>query len=199
MPSYAEAHYNLGTVGQLTGNLNEALACYEQALRCDPAFALAHFNRSLIWLLQGHWARGWDEYEWRWAPHRSASRHFDQPLWDGSDLNGRCILLYAEQGLGDTIQFMRDAPLVKERGGHVIVECQPSLLQLLDGFQGFDQLLAQGSQLPHFEVQAPLRQSSQDSCHNTRSPFPRLSPIVRLMRNLWSTGGRCWTLGWVSK
>jgi tetratricopeptide (TPR) repeat protein len=155
-PRYAEAHYNLGTVHQMTGHLDEALTCYEQALRSDSEFAMAHFNRALVWLLQGDWVKGWEEYEWRWAPHRSAKRHFEQPPWDGAELDGRTILLYAEQGLGDTIQFMRYVPMVRERGGRVIVECQPALSRFLGGCDGFDQLLVQGSKLPHFDVQAPL-------------------------------------------
>ena len=86
----------------------------------------------------------------------SSKRSFSQPLWDGSSLAGRTILLHAEQGLGDTIQFIRYAPLVKRRGGTVILECQPALLRLLQSCAGVDRLLAQGSSLPHFDVHAPL-------------------------------------------
>ena len=71
-------------------------------------------------------------------------------------MTGKTILLQAEQGLGDTIQFIRYAPLVKRRGGTVILECQPALLRLLQSCAGVDRLLAQGSSLPHFDVHAPL-------------------------------------------
>jgi hypothetical protein len=84
------------------------------------------------------------------------SRNFPQPQWDGSPLEGRTILIHAEQGLGDTIQFIRYAPLVKRRGGTVIVECQPVLSQLLAGCPGIDRLIAQGSPLPAFDVHVPL-------------------------------------------
>jgi tetratricopeptide (TPR) repeat protein len=155
-PNYAGAHYNLGTVFQMQGQLNDALASYEQALRSDGQFADAHFNRALLWLLQGNWAAGWAEYEWRWAQHKFARRNFAQPLWDGGDLGGRSILLHAEQGLGDTIQFMRYVPLVKPHNGHVILECPPALTPLLRGYHRCDQLVAHGAALPAFDVQAPL-------------------------------------------
>ena len=86
--------------------------------------------------------RGWTEAEWRWRRHDFPPRPFAQPLWDGSPLARRTILLHAEQGLGDTLQFIRYVPLVKERGGRVIVECQPALLSLLAGCAGIDRLVA---------------------------------------------------------
>ena len=79
-----------------------------------------------------------------------------QPRWNGSDLEGRAILVYSEQGLGDTIQFIRYAPLVEQRGGKVLFECQPALMPLLANAQGIDTLLPRGGTLPSFDVQAPL-------------------------------------------
>jgi hypothetical protein len=83
-------------------------------------------------------------------------RHFRQPMWNGESLGGKTILLYAEQGLGDTIQFVRYASIVKQHGGTVVVECQKPLVGLLEGCPGVDQLVAQGDDLPAFDVQAPL-------------------------------------------
>src|SRR5207249_2130391 len=96
------------------------------------------------------------EYEWRWLTTLAVPRGFTTPLWDGSPLDGRTILLYAEQGLGDTLQFLRYVPLVKRYGGRVVVECQPPLAQLLSGFSGIDQLVPQGNDLPPHDVQYPL-------------------------------------------
>ena len=129
-PDYAEAHNNLGNALQDQGQLAEAEAHYQEALRLRPDYANAHWNRALAWLLAGDFERGWPEYEWRWQwkDFPSSKRSFSQPLWDGSSLAGRTILLHAEQGLGDTIQFIRYAPLVKSSGGTVILECQPALL-----------------------------------------------------------------------
>jgi len=174
---FAPAHYNVATVHQTEGQLDEALDSYKHALDCDAGFAEAHFNRALLWLLQGKWAQGWAEYEWRWARNNLTRRHFPQPLWDGSDLAGRTILLYAEQGLGDTLQFIRYLPLVKERGGKAILECQPTLLPLLAGFQGSDLLLAQGSALPAFDAQAPLL-SLPGIFHTTLASIPAPVPYL---------------------
>src|SRR5205807_4728934 len=98
----------------------------------------AHLGRAQTWLQMEDFERGWDEFEWRWRRSGFPPRPFPQPLWDGGPLEGRTILLHAEQGLGDTLQFIRYAPLVKERGGWVIVECQELLLPLLATCPGID-------------------------------------------------------------
>jgi hypothetical protein len=110
----------------------------------------------MAWLLGGHFERGWPEYEWRWRGNEAVFAPLNQPLWDGSALEGRTILLHAEQGLGDTIQFIRYARLVRARGGTVVVACPTPLIQLLTGCAGIDQLIPQGSILPPFDVYAPL-------------------------------------------
>ncbi len=116
-------------------------------------------------------------------------RIFPQPRWDGSDLAGRAILLYAEQGLGDTLQFIRYAPLVRERGGKVIVECQPQLAELLRGAAGVDQVIAQGSALPAFAVQVPLL-SLPAIFHTTLQNIPAAVPYLRLDAELVQRWGR---------
>ncbi len=155
-PDSAEAHNNRGTTLQAQGLFAEALACYEQALRCDPLAADAHFNLGTHRLRKGDLESGFPEYEWRWKFKTFSSRRFNEPRWDGSDLRGRTILLHAEQGLGDTLQFVRYAAAVKSRGATVLVECQAPLLKILAGCPGIDRLIAVGSPLPSFDVQAPL-------------------------------------------
>ena len=154
-PGHAGAHCNIGLVLHRRGQLAEALAWYEEALRRAPECADAHWNRSLIWLVQGNFAQGWPAYEWRW---RSQGKllPFPQPRWDGSDLAGRTILLHTEQGLGDALQFIRYAPLVKRRGGTVVVYCRTPLKRVFAGCPGIDVLVAQGEPLPPFDVHAPL-------------------------------------------
>jgi tetratricopeptide (TPR) repeat protein len=164
LPEWADAHNGLGVVYYDLGEFPEALACYEQTLRLKPHHANARVNRSLIWLLQGELEKAWPEYEYRWKLGKAGGlpagqtgmRPFKQPLWGGSPLKGKTILLYAEQGLGDTIHFARYAPLLKQRGGKVIVECQKQLDLLLCRCPGIDKLVVQGSILPDFDVQAPL-------------------------------------------
>ncbi len=129
---------------------------YEKALQLQSDHAEAHWNRSLLWLLYGDFERGWPEYEWRWRREGFAFRNLPQPRWQGTPLAGHSILLYAEQGLGDTVQFVRYASLVKQGGGRVIVECQPELFQLLKTCEGIDELIARPGALPAFDFQIPL-------------------------------------------
>ena len=155
-PNYADAQNNLSNALKDQGKVNEALAGYERALELKPSYAEAHLDRAITWLLLGDFAKGWTEFEWRWQYKNFPPRPFRQPRWDGAPLDGRTILLHAEQGLGDTIQFIRYAALVKELGGRVIVECQRSLLRLLAGCAGIDELVGQGASLPDFDVHSPL-------------------------------------------
>lgn len=155
-PSYSEAHSNLGNAYKEQGRHLEALACYQQALWLEPNSGSTRYNRSLALLQAGDYAQGWKEYEWRWQRSSMPPRHTHKPRWDGSPLEGRTILLWAEQGLGDALQFIRYAPLVKARGGTVVVECPPMLVPLFSTCAGIDQLVAEGEALPVFDVQAPL-------------------------------------------
>jgi len=154
-PETAVFYLNMGNALRTQGKLDESLASYEQALRLKPDFPAARFNRSLAWLLKGEFEHGWTEYEWRWE-HRGDRPTFAQPAWDGSPLAGRTILLYSEQGLGDTIQFIRFAPLLRQSGGRVIVRCQRPLIRLLSACAGIDELIAEDDPLPGFDVHFPL-------------------------------------------
>jgi tetratricopeptide (TPR) repeat protein len=176
-PDFAEAHVHMGDVQRLTGQMDAAVDSLEQALRIKPELPQAHWNRAHLLLLNGNFEKGWPEYEWRWKQYNQARRHFSQSLWDGSNLNGKTILLYAEQGLGDTLQFVRYIPQVKARGGKVIVECQARLVHLLSGFPGVDQLLPAGRALPHFDVQAPLL-SLAGILHTTLDTIPAAVPYI---------------------
>ncbi len=156
-PDSAESHSSLGTALCAQGRLDAAVAEYEQAIQLKPDYPDAHWNRALVRLLCGDLERGWPDYEWRWRCARhSPMPDFTQPRWDGGPLDGRTILLYAEQGLGDTLHFIRYAPLVKARGGRVIVQCQGTLIPLLSRSAGIDGLAAWGDAPPPFDVYVPL-------------------------------------------
>jgi predicted O-linked N-acetylglucosamine transferase (SPINDLY family)/ADP-heptose:LPS heptosyltransferase len=155
-PDDIQGHHNLGLALVGLGRIDEALSQFERVLTLRPDEPETRFCRSLILLLKGDFARGWTEYEWRWQSHNASRRRHPQPLWDGSLLSGKTILLYAEQGLGDTLQFIRYARQVKQRGGTVIVECQAALVPLLSHCPGIDRAVAVGAALPHIDVQAPL-------------------------------------------
>jgi tetratricopeptide (TPR) repeat protein len=155
-PAYVEAHTNLGSACKEQGRLEEALTCYQVALWLHPESATAHYNRSLAWLQQGDYEQGWAEYEWRWKRRQARPRLFDRPRWDGSPLAGRTALLWCEQGLGDTLHFVRYAALVKAKGGAVVLECPAPLVPLLSGCPGVDRLVAEKTPLPAYDVQAAL-------------------------------------------
>jgi tetratricopeptide (TPR) repeat protein len=108
-------------------------------------------------LARGRFEPGWKEFEWRWRAGGVSATPFPQPPWDGSPLEGRRILLWAEQGLGDSLQFIRYAALVKRAGGTVLVECQPPLAGLTELAAGVDQVIPFGSALPDFDVHLPLQ------------------------------------------
>jgi tetratricopeptide (TPR) repeat protein len=156
-PEYADAHNNLGVALMEQGPMEEAVACFQQALRLLPDNAEMHTNLAMCWLLMGNFEQGWREYEWRLRCKDGSLPPLPQPGWDGSSLAGRTILLRAEQGLGDTLHFIRYAGLVKQQGATVLVECQKSLMPLLASCPGIDRLVPQSAGLAgSFDAQAPL-------------------------------------------
>jgi len=155
-PSYPEVYLNFGAALKAQCRLEDAIACYQRAITLKPNYPKARYNLALALLQRGDLPQGFTEYEWRWQLPHNPPRNFSQPLWDGSSLQGQRILLHAEQGFGDTIQFIRYAPLVARRGGYVIVECQAPLIQLVATVPGINQVVAQGETLPQFDVHVPL-------------------------------------------
>jgi tetratricopeptide (TPR) repeat protein len=154
-PDRPEMHYNLGSALQRQGRYTEALACYGRALALKPDYAQAHFNRSLALLLTGEFDEGWREYEWRFAVN-VYDRKFDRPLWFGEPLAGQRILIHAEQGFGDTLQFIRYVPAVAERGGRVVLEVPKKLVRLARTVTGASRVVAAGDPLPEFDCHCPL-------------------------------------------
>lgn len=178
-PNYPEVHVNLGAALKAQGRLEEAIARYQQAIALQPNSPKAHYNLALALLQQGDLSQGFTEYEWRWRFPHSPPRPFSQPLWDGSNLQGRTILLHAEQGFGDTIQFIRYAPLLAQYSDRVIVECQAPLLPLLATVPGIDQLIVRGAALPRFDVHLPLLSLPHvlgTTLKTIPAPIPYLSP-----------------------
>jgi tetratricopeptide (TPR) repeat protein len=154
-PRRAELHYNLGSALQRQGLHAEALACYGRALALKPDYAQAHLNRSLALLLTGEFDDGWQEYEWRFSA-KAYDRRFDRPLWSGEPLAGARILIHAEQGFGDTLQFVRYIPAVAECGGRVVLEVPASLAGLARTVAGISEVVAAGDPLPTFDCHCPL-------------------------------------------
>jgi hypothetical protein len=158
-PAFADAWNNLGLTQIDLGQHEAALSSYERVLEVNPDAVETHWNRALCLLQMGDFDSGWRTYEWRWARNRinASRREFAQPLWLGDfSIDGKTILLHAEQGLGDTLQFCRYAALVSKRGAKVVLEVQPELTQLLTTLDGVDQLVEEGGALPHFDCHCPL-------------------------------------------
>ena len=143
-PDYAEAYNNMGVALQFRGEYPAALVCYEKAFNLKPEFAEARFNRATIDLLHGNFSRGWQDYEWRFK-----KRHWKDvyplrhklPRWDGSPFPQKRLLVFGEQGFGDTIHFVRYLPRVKALGGTVIFETRKPLLACLQGVDGIDEMI----------------------------------------------------------
>ncbi|CAN7606368.1 tetratricopeptide repeat protein [Trinickia sp. LjRoot230] len=158
-PAFVDALNNLGLTLIDLNRHADALAQYERALALAPEAAETHWNRALCLLQMGQLDEGWAEYEWRWQRSRikASRRAFAEPQWFGDiPLEDKTILLHAEQGLGDTIQFCRYASLVSKRGARVILEVQPELMRLLAGLDGVAELVEAGSPLPPFDCHCPL-------------------------------------------
>ena len=156
--SLVDAHLHLGITHFLQGNLEKAVECFARVQELAPENTEVRTFLGHIHLLQGNFALGWLEHENRWnTPHFLRQRRkFAQPLWKGEPLKGSRILLHAEQGLGDTLQFVRYAPLVEARGGSVVLEVQPRLHRLLAPTEGTGQVIRRGDTPPEFKWQCPL-------------------------------------------
>jgi tetratricopeptide (TPR) repeat protein len=156
-PDIPEVRNNLGNVFKDQKKMDQALEQYRKAVLLDPDYPEGHWNLALALLMSGCLEEGWPEYEWRWKI-KGVKRRDDlgRPFWDGMDLEGKRILIYAEQGFGDTIQFFRYVPLVAGRGGRVVLECQPELVSLLAPMKGIEAIVQHGNPLPDFDVQCPM-------------------------------------------
>jgi Flp pilus assembly protein TadD len=160
-PGDALAHFNRAIVMQELARWDEAVASYDRAIAVNPDYADAHYNRALALLFLGVLDDGWRAYEWRWKIARRLRigmvRNFPQPLWLGDvSLEGKRLLLHAEAGLGDTLQFCRYAAQCAALGATVILEVQPPLQALLANLEGVARSIAAGDPLPPFDLHCPL-------------------------------------------
>jgi len=144
-PRHVEALNNMGLAYRDNQEVKKAIDVFQRALRLDPGHVEIRWNRALALLLCGRYHEGWKEYEVRFQRNDLATtypRRLDRPRWDGSFLRGQTILVHHEQGLGDTIQFVRYLPMVKARGGRVLLEVHESLAKLCRTVAGVDEVFS---------------------------------------------------------
>ncbi|HEY0838174.1 MAG TPA: tetratricopeptide repeat-containing glycosyltransferase family protein [Azospirillum sp.] len=153
-PALASAHHNLGNAHLEQGRPAEAGAAYRTAIALTPDHATAHLGLSLTRLHRGDFARGWAQYEWRWKTGDAALP--PGPVWRGEDVAGRTVLLHAEQGFGDTLHFVRYAPMVAARGARVVLEVPGPLVRLTSRMAGIDRVIAVGEPRPAHDLHCPL-------------------------------------------
>ena len=176
-PDLPEPHYDLGLVCYEQGNFAAAAELYQRSLQLRPNFAPAQFSYSVLLLLLGQFSQGWPGYESRWESNDIKLPNFPQPRWQGEDLTGKTILLHAEQGFGDTIQFVRYATLLAGQGATVLVGCPPQLQRLLATVPGVDRTISDGSPRPPFDYHLPLLSLPQ-RCHTTLATIPATVPYM---------------------
>lgn len=181
VPTHTRAWNNRGLALQSLNRNAEAAESFRKALALQKDYADAHFNLALALLTQGDLAAGLQEYEWRWkrSGMTDTRRGYGRALWLGEfPLRHKTILLHAEQGLGDTIQFARYAPLLARAGTRVVLEVQPELKALLAGLDGAAACHARGESLPAFDVHCPLG-SLPLACKTDASSVPADIPYLR--------------------
>jgi len=155
-PDHALAHNGIGLVFQVRGELARALAHFDRAIALAPELAQARSNRAQLLLLHGDFARGLPEYEWRLRVPGHAVARTAAPRWAGERLDGRTLLVRAEQGLGDTLQLVRFAPVLAARGAQVVLETQPAIERIVRTCPGLAAVVARGSPLPPHDLETPI-------------------------------------------
>lgn len=157
-PAFPEALNNLGNALKAQKKLEEAIGCYRRALATAPDNADTHYNLAMALLAQGELLEGWKEHEWRWATRQFSGgrRRFAQPQWRGEAAEGRTLLVHAEQGFGDTLQFCRYVPLAAARRLRVVLQVPKPLVRSLRNLAGVDRLLTEGDALPPFDLHCPV-------------------------------------------
>jgi tetratricopeptide repeat protein/glycosyl transferase family 9 (putative heptosyltransferase) len=157
-PDYALAEMNLGVALTALNRHDEAISAYDRALAADPAFKEAEYRKALQLLRLGRFDEGWPLHEARWDCASHMSRPYgDKPYWTGEeDIAGETLLVYAEQGLGDTLQFCRYLPLIAARGAQVVLHVDTALWPLLEGSPGVQALVKEGDVQPAFSRHVSL-------------------------------------------
>jgi predicted O-linked N-acetylglucosamine transferase (SPINDLY family) len=155
-PSRPDIYKNLGNAFYGLGNLDQAIRCFRRALALDPDYADAHWDLALALLAAGDYEAGWREHEWRWRQKPLRPRDYAEPQWQGQPLAGKRVLIYAEQGFGDSLQFLRFVPDIGALGAEILLELQPELRALAAESVAVSRLIDRGEPSPPFDYHLPM-------------------------------------------
>ncbi len=185
---HVEAWNNLGVTLADAHDLAGAETALRRVVYYRPTWAEAHRNLAIVLLLEGKLAEGWEEYEWRWRSDDNRSRPWPAKPWSGNNLNGARLLLFAEQGLGDTIQFIRYVRLLDAQGATVYVQGQPALEPLLSQCAGVTNWIEGGQQLPEIDGAVPMLSVPRllaTTLESVPAEVPYIQPVPELVQ-AWS-------------
>jgi tetratricopeptide (TPR) repeat protein len=157
-PAFPQAWNTLGMILMDAGRIDDSITALERSLALNPTSPATHYNYAMALLLSGNLSPGFAEYEWRWKcpSAEPLHRNYPWPRWDGSDLIGKTLLLHAEQGFGDVIQFIRYVPQIAARCGRVVVSCQPEVRRLLSAVEGIAQIIGFDDSVEGVDAHLPL-------------------------------------------
>jgi len=185
-PNMYTVMYNFGLTLKKLGHIDESIAIYKKIIEQKPDYAHANFSLALSWLTLGDFEHGWPAYEWRWSTYKEQPKKFNSPLWDGSNLKNKTILLYAEQGLGDTFQFIRYAKLLKQQGARVIFQTQNALATLLTNCPYIDTVIKRGQPIPESDFHLALMSLPyvfKTTIDTTPTDIPYIYPDEKLIQH----------------
>lgn len=185
-PNLYTVMYNFGLTLKKLGHIDEAIAVYKKVIEQKPDYTHANFSLALSYLTLGDFKHGWPAYEWRWSTYNEQPKKFDSPVWDGSNLKNKTILLYAEQGFGDTFQFIRYAKLLKQQGACVIFQTQNALATLLTNCPYIDTIIKRGQPVPASDFHLALMSlpyAFKTTIDTTPADIPYIYPNEKLVQH----------------
>ena len=177
-PNYPEALAYLGATLRLKGDTDGGIECFRRSIAARSDYPAAHMGLATALMAKGDLRAGSAEYEWRWHGWRSNNLPaFNAPMWDGQVLGDKTLLLWSEQGLGETIQFIRFAPLLRSFASRIILACQPALVRLMTTAPGIDGVVPLGESLPPYDAHLPLM-SAMHRLGTTLASIPATLPYL---------------------